>query len=389
MNPIAHHYRFNKSAAMSIDWYVGKRCNFDCSYCVDYLHDLISPHIPYEKMVALVDIIYEKYGTNVLWSLTGGEPTVHPKFLEICDYIKNQKGARFVALTTNGSRTTDYHLELFDSLDSITMSLHFEFMSHRIEEYIEKCIKINDWVTAWNKKQEENEDFPSYNVGYTYKSFICRFMVEPSSSDHIRYMEKHFKEAGITNIEYRNIIPPMGNTSTYMPDKKLDLSLDYHKKDKEEILEEDIPNQKSVVEDYDQYYSEKEKFLLREKFASMPDKKKKLSVWMKHADGEIEETYRHYNEVTFEKLNNFKNWYCWAGIKHLKIVASGDVYIGSCHVGGIRGNIYSPETLDLPTDPVVCPLEFCHDNLDLKVPKIKDMQYYNIVKTAVEGNEKN
>ena len=36
----------------------------------------------------------------------------------------------------NGSRTLKYHKDLFDLVDGITQSFHFEFMEHRIDEYI-------------------------------------------------------------------------------------------------------------------------------------------------------------------------------------------------------------------------------------------------------------
>ena len=56
----------------------------------------------------------------------------------------------------------------------------------------------------------------------------------------------------------------------------------------------------------------------------------------------------------------------------MKITPSGDVYIGSCHVGGKLGNIYEiTDDFVLPQDPVTCPKWRCTDNLDLRCPKAK------------------
>ena len=71
-------------------------------------------------------------------------------------------------------------------------------------------------------------------------------------------------------------------------------------------------------------------------------------------------------------------------MKHVKVTPPGDIYIGSCHVGGKRGNIYEKETIDLPKVPVICPKNRCTDNTDLKVPKIKNEKYYHLIKDMME-----
>ena len=67
-----------KPNTMMIDWYIGKRCNSCCSYCADFIHDNYSVHVSFEKMKIFVDKIVERYGTNIHWSLTGGESTLNP-----------------------------------------------------------------------------------------------------------------------------------------------------------------------------------------------------------------------------------------------------------------------------------------------------------------------
>ena len=88
--------------------------------------------------------------------------------------------------------------------------------------------------------------------------------------------------------------------------------------------------------------------------------------------------------MNYDKKNNYEGWLCWAGVKHLKVTPPGDIYIGSCHVGGKRGNIYDKSSIDLPIEPIRCSKWRCTDNTDLKVPKIKDWEHYHLVKDMIE-----
>jgi MoaA/NifB/PqqE/SkfB family radical SAM enzyme len=371
VKPVASYFKFNPTGAFSVDWYIGKRCNFSCSYCVDYLHDYTSPHVPLENMKKLVDLIYEKEGSNVLWSLTGGEPTLNPKFLDLCAYIR-EKGRKYISVTTNGSRTLKYHKDLFDLVDGITQSFHFEFMEHRIDEYIEKFIELEKYRQELNAKREKGEP---------KKTLILRFMVETGQLENVERMDKAYREAGITNIEHRYIRPPGKDKGKGMqPEEK------YNFKDKKD------PNQitdKAKVEKIEtkeaSYYGHNEQGAIKEIYRSTADPdKRKLKFWFQDSQGEYHEEDYHYNELNYDKKNNYEGWLCWAGLKHLKVTPPGDIYIGSCHVGGKRGNIYDKDSIDLPTEPIRCSKWRCTDNTDLKVPKIKDWHHYHLVKDMIE-----
>jgi MoaA/NifB/PqqE/SkfB family radical SAM enzyme len=371
LEPVASYFKWNPTGAFSVDWYIGKRCNFSCSYCVDYLHDYTSPHVPLENMKQLVDVIYEKEGSNVLWSLTGGEPTINPKFLDLCAYIRS-RGRRYISVTTNGSRTLQYHKDMFDLVDGITQSFHFEFMEDRIDEYIEKFIELEKYRLELNSKLAKGEP---------KKTLILRFMVETGQLDNVDRMDRAYRAAGITNIEHRYIRPPGKDKGKGMqPEEK------YKFKDKKD------PNQitdKAKVEKIESkeasYYGHNEQGAIKEIYRSTADPdKRKLKFWFQDSNGEYHEEDYHYNELNYDKKNNYEGWICWAGMKHLKVTPTGDIYIGSCHVGGKRGNVYEKDSIDLPTEPIRCSKWRCTDNTDLKVPKIKDWDHYHLVKDMIE-----
>ena len=371
MEPVASYFKWNPTGAFSVDWYIGKRCNFNCSYCVEYLHDYTSPHVPLENMIKLVDLIYEKEGDNVLWSLTGGEPTLNPKFLDLCSYIKN-KGRKYISVTTNGSRTLQYHKDMFDLVDGITQSFHFEFMEHRIDEYIHKFIELEKYRLELNSKLEKGEP---------KKTLILRFMVETGQLDNVAKMEKAYRDAGITNIEHRYIRPPSKDKGKGMqPEEKYEFN---DEKDPNQITDK---NKVEKIESAEaNYYGHNEKSAIKHIYKSTADPdKRKLKFWFKDQDGNYIDEDFHYNELNYDKKNNYEGWLCWAGVKHLKVTPPGDIYIGSCHVGGKRGNIYDKESIDLPTEPIRCNKWRCTDNTDLKVPKIKDWEHYHLVKEMIE-----
>ena len=375
MESVASYFKFNPTGAFSVDWYIGKRCNFSCSYCVDYLHDNHSPHVPLDKMKILADAIIDKHGHNVYWSLTGGEPTINPNFMDLCKYIKNERGARHISLTTNGSRTAKYLKELYQYIDGITLSFHFEHMQHRIDEFIDKCIQLEDWRNAWNAEQEASgKKFPDWNTGYIKKTLILRFMVYPGQFENVERMEKAFRDHGITNIEHRYIRPPGGNSNELMPDVKLDFDKNHDKMDPKKLVStEDKAEIKAIETREKKFYKEGEKEKIKNLYTSKvtPDKRK-LKFWFLDEAGNYKDEDYHYNELNFDKKNNYEGWLCWAGVKHLKVTPTGDIYIGSCHVGGKRGNIYEIESLDLSQNHTLSSNGVAIHNPDLKVTKIKD-----------------
>jgi hypothetical protein len=136
------------------------------------------------------------------------------------------------------------------------------------------------------------------------------------------------------------------------------------------------------------FYGDSELTKIKELYVSKADpSKRKLKFWFTDEQGEYFDEDYHYNELNFDKKNNYQGWLCWAGVKHLKVTPTGDIYIGSCHVGGKRGNIYDSGSVDLPKEPIRCPKWRCTDNLDLKVPKIKDMEHYHLIKDMVEWKD--
>lgn len=96
------------------------RCNFKCTYC--YTADTPSDPVPHTFLLRLVSI-FAKQGVEKV-RLTGGEPLIHPKIVEIASEIKKNPEIRHLAITTNGL-LLNRHLPglLSAGLDSMNLSL--------------------------------------------------------------------------------------------------------------------------------------------------------------------------------------------------------------------------------------------------------------------------
>lgn len=113
--------RWPHQDSLKIEWNIGKRCNFDCTYCPAEIHDNHSPHTDIEILKIAVDKL-SNIQKPLRISFTGGEPCVHPKITELFEYTRNH--ASWINVTTNGTRKPQWYAD--QSLDHIVFSLHFE-----------------------------------------------------------------------------------------------------------------------------------------------------------------------------------------------------------------------------------------------------------------------
>jgi len=115
--------------AVKIEWNLGKRCNYDCSYCPAEIHDNTSKHTDIEILKNTVDSLSLLKNPRI--SLTGGEPFVHPDIEKLLDYARPK--VTWINVTTNGTRTSDFYIKMLNQyLDHIVFSIHFEYDWKRV-----------------------------------------------------------------------------------------------------------------------------------------------------------------------------------------------------------------------------------------------------------------
>lgn len=130
--------RWPHQNSIKIEWNLGKRCNYDCSYCPASIHDNTSPHTDIEILKATVDKLMT-LGKPVRLSFTGGEPTVHPKFRELIQYC-NHVGVSWISVTTNGTLPYGFYDGL--NVDQYVFSIHLEYDWKRVFNTLESITKL-------------------------------------------------------------------------------------------------------------------------------------------------------------------------------------------------------------------------------------------------------
>ncbi len=157
--------------SIKIEWNLGKRCNYDCTYCPSSIHDNHSPHTDINILEATVDKLCE-IGKPLRISLTGGEPCVHPDIEDLLDYFK-RKDIFWVNLTTNGTRPANWYLQNEMYFNHLVFSLHFEYDWQRVVRTI-------------------NEFYDRTQI-----DFFVNIMAHHDHMDSVRKVVKEFREKGI------------------------------------------------------------------------------------------------------------------------------------------------------------------------------------------------
>jgi uncharacterized radical SAM superfamily Fe-S cluster-containing enzyme len=86
---------------------ITNHCNLECPICIVQNND--NYHMTREEYVRILDGLVEKEGTIETMNLSGGEPTIHPDFLELLDLAVARKEIARVSVSTHGLRfATDY-----------------------------------------------------------------------------------------------------------------------------------------------------------------------------------------------------------------------------------------------------------------------------------------
>ena len=147
-----------ENESMVVTWDIGKRCNFDCTYCAKTSHDNVSNFTSFDDLKKTFHFIKEwsalyKLKSNsskeIAINFTGGEPTINPYFWELIDYIKQESRQYALCLTTNGSWGKKYSERIATSMCAVTISYHAEGSTEHKQRAIDNILSLaetNIWL---------------------------------------------------------------------------------------------------------------------------------------------------------------------------------------------------------------------------------------------------
>ena len=168
----------------TVSWLLGRFCNYRCSYCWPYARSDTKDHRPTELCLKTIDEIKrqarERGFNSFHFSLSGGEPTFHPGYIDILNYLNDDTSNTnytSVHMTSNMSRNMKWFEEKYCPAvskfhrASITASLHTEHVNtkEKMQEFADKLILCQEhdvqitinmvMVPEWFERDYENALF--------------------------------------------------------------------------------------------------------------------------------------------------------------------------------------------------------------------------------------
>lgn len=333
---------------ISVVWSLGRRCNYDCSYCSPFIHDNFSPHISLKDvngfLTSLESNAIDK-NKKIKIALAGGEPFVHPKILEILKRIRDTKNVFQLSVTTNGSMPLDLYLKSSEFATNFTVSLHLEQSDEITNNTINKIIELNK-INSW--------------------FFTVNLMALPGKFDKVKEIMEIFTNNKVKFI-VRKIDPPLEYEKQQKPSKKNYLPDDQFVQKKQ--LYRTKLNENLEI-NWDNYYSKDELSFLN---SLKNDIWQNMKVYAE--DGSFEEI--NSDTLKVHSKNQFQNWKCFIGIDLIYVQDDGNVFRGYCLAGNKIGHISSE--INWPNSPITCPFKYCECLMDMITRKAKDIKHLPLI----------
>jgi molybdenum cofactor biosynthesis enzyme MoaA len=341
-------------------WNLGKRCNYDCSYCAPTTHDWVSPHHPLDTIKNFVNKLdgwTTQQNKTFKIALTGGEPMVHPDILDILKTIKSAKSCSDqLVMTSNGSLPLELYQRSLEWLTNLTISLHLERSDKEIQKKLDLIVALNSqfknrWISVQIMVLPGKIEFIDTVIIPLFTAHQIKFTIRKIRPyTNVAVEEWH-------NLEKRQIIK-----------KEYPIKIQLEQKTKEKL------NQQNTLKESwkpGNYYSDDEIQWLNRR-AEQESVWQNIGVWTK------ESQYFETNSdiLSANNKNRFTGWLCWIGIDGVKIDFDGNIYKANCQTDGKIGNI--AEDFIFSTDPVTCQLQWCISNSDHIIRKCNPI-YKNLV----------
>ena len=174
-----------------VTWDLGRRCNYDCSYCPVHRHDNFSKHATLDELKNNVDFLFEyidvymEHRQTKIASVgfTGGEPTVNPNFILFAKYLREQYNEKYAdkweadfALTSNGAFSEKMGQAVMENFGHATISYHSE-TDQKLKQ------QVKDRILQLHYQGSLYQFTVSVNVMFHAEYFdeckeLCQFLLE-------------------------------------------------------------------------------------------------------------------------------------------------------------------------------------------------------------------
>ena len=335
----------------TVSWLLGRYCNYRCSYCWPYARSNTKDHRPTELCLKTIDEIKSQARANGFnsfhFSLSGGEPTFHPGYLDILKYLADDvenTNYTSIHMTSNCSRPLDWfrtYVEFAKPFHraSITASLH--------TEHVATTGDLSDFA-------DKLEFCQSYDVQVTVNMVM---VPEWFDRDWDNALYLHNRGINVT------LKPQSDPTASRVVDGYTEEQL--------KILYNGMPQRAYTEAKRTWEGRPKPAFELNPGIMGKNDASVPWHMQVEFQDSKGKKWYmdqaERFNAFNF---NNFEGWMCNAGYQGI-IIREPDGSIKrsySCHDVPL-GNIETG--FKLFDKPVICTTKSCVSSADSKIPKRK------------------
>lgn len=345
-----HHANNIEPNIVNINWNLGKRCNYDCSYCSPAIHDWTSPHYSVDAItnfISQIDNWMAAQNKTFNISLTGGEPFVHPDVIEIFKIIKEANSySEQLQVTTNGSVPLELYKKSFDYVTHLTISLHLERSDLETLSTLDKAVALH-------------KQFPN-------KWITVQVMCLPGKFEFVENTVIPLLESNNVKFTLRRIRPWLNEAVDEWQTvaKRQILKTEYTLEQQTEMKEAEkrrLDGRLATVYNSEDYYSAQELAWLRDRIPETTWQN--IGIW----NEDLKYVEVNSDLMVSNNKTQFKGWVCFAGIDALFIDFDGLVYRGVCHNDGPIGRLGSE--INFPDVPTVCEKQWCISSVDQTVRK--------------------
>lgn len=195
------------SDLFTVSWLLGRYCNFKCSYCWEHGRSDKVDHRPTDLCLRTIDSIKLQANLNGFnsfhFSLSGGEPTLHPGYFDILDKLAKDKpytNYTSIHMTTNLSKDMKWfekyvkYAQQFDRA-SITASYHREYMRDKTL-FASKLLFLEEAGvhTTINMVMVPEIFYDLWNVALYFKNKGLNVTLKPQSDPHANHVVSGYSD---------------------------------------------------------------------------------------------------------------------------------------------------------------------------------------------------
>jgi MoaA/NifB/PqqE/SkfB family radical SAM enzyme len=341
---------------LTVLWFLGKKCNYDCSYCSPHTHDAVSPFVdPSQSQKFISTAVAWAYLNNkkIKWAFTGGEPFLDTALLSIVKTLSDSSTTEQINITTNGSLPLSHYEKFSGLVAGITFSVHLERSTIEIQKTIDTMIELT--------RQQ--------------KIFVsCNLMFLPGKQKEIEEIVLQLQQHQV-NFVLRKISPNPNDESftPFVDPNKFKKSLELKSVDQQGDSKQKWRSlrDQQLTKLSQSYYSAQELEYLKT-INTQP-------VWQNIGLWHGQDQYTEVNTDLLLSLGKaqFQNWMCYAGVDNMYVDFDGCVYRGLCQEGGKIGHI--SDWSGFLTQPVTCNQNHCGCNQDIAVRKSRDAETSRLI----------